>query len=232
MPFWAASGLRSPWRGLAAVPRADGVGLHAEFEFCRFVGAGRKTNRKTCCGVHRWSAKVTPVQLSPAVACLSVPCVGPNRSKTARRSSRNTTCCAIPRRTANDCGTRWLPPGPWLRTDFRSGPGGGYAAPTPTTDGKLVYVVFGSSVIAALDFDGRVVWRKEITPYTFDVTIGSSPVLFHDTLLMLCAMANKSDSKLVAYDKADGSIRWETPLPETGFGHSTPVLIKPAADRN
>lgn len=118
-----------------------------------------------------------------------------------------------------------VPPGPWLRTDFRSGPGGGYAAPTPTTDGRFVYVVFGSSVIAALDYQGRVVWRKEIVPFTFDVTIGSSPVLFNDSLLMLCAMANRNDSKLVAYDKADGSIRWETPLPETGFGHSTPVLI-------
>src|SRR5262249_25171046 len=45
-------------------------------------------------------------------------------------------------------------PGPWLRTDFRSGPGGGYAAPTPATDGQRVHVVFGSSVIAALDFNG------------------------------------------------------------------------------
>ena len=116
-------------------------------------------------------------------------------------------------------------PGPWLRTDFRSGAGGGYAAPTPTSDGKLIYAMFGSSVIAALDFDGRVVWRKEITPYTFDVTIGSSPVLFHDTVLVLCAMAQKTDSKLVAYNKADGSIRWVTSLRETGFGHSTPVLI-------
>ena len=61
-------------------------------------------------------------------------------------------------------------PGPWLRTDFRSGPGGGYAAPTPTTDGKLVYVVFGSSVIAAIDFKGKVIWRREIKPHTFDVT--------------------------------------------------------------
>ena len=26
---------------------------------CRFIGAGRKTNSKTCCGVRRWSAKVT-----------------------------------------------------------------------------------------------------------------------------------------------------------------------------
>lgn len=68
-------------------------------------------------------------------------------------------------------------PGPWLRTDFRSGPGGGYAAPTPTADDKRVYVVFGSSVIAALDLEGALVWRKDIRPYTFDVTIGSSPVL-------------------------------------------------------
>jgi outer membrane protein assembly factor BamB len=117
-------------------------------------------------------------------------------------------------------------PGPWLRTDFRSGPGGGYAAPTPTADDERVYVVFGSSVIAALDLEGRVVWRKEIKPHTFDVTIGSSPVLFKDTLLMLCAMSNKKDSKLVSYDKSDGSIRWQTPLPHTGFAHSTPVRIK------
>lgn len=116
-------------------------------------------------------------------------------------------------------------PGPWLRSDFRSGPGGGYAAPTPTTDGQRVFVVFGSSVIAALDFEGRVVWRKEIVPHTFDVTVGSSPVLFENTVLMLCAMANKKDSKLIAYDKADGSIRWEAALPQAGFAHSTPLKI-------
>ena len=49
-----------------------------------------------------------------------------------------------------------VPPGPWVRSDFRSGPGGGYACPTPATDGKLVYCAFGSSVIAALDFQGKI----------------------------------------------------------------------------
>jgi hypothetical protein len=83
-------------------------------------------------------------------------------------------------------------PGPWRRVDFRSGPGGGYAAPTPAADGKRVYVVFGSSVIAALDFDGRVVWRHAIVPHNFDVTVGSSPILFEDTVLMLCAMTTLS----------------------------------------
>jgi len=116
-------------------------------------------------------------------------------------------------------------PGPWLRSDFRSGPGGGYAAPTPCTDGKLVWVVFGSSVIAALDYEGKVVWRNEIVPYTFDVTIGSSPVLYGDTVLMLCAMAKPADSCVIAYEKTTGNIRWRQSLAGTAFGHSTPVII-------
>ena len=111
-------------------------------------------------------------------------------------------------------------PGPWKRNDFRSGPGGGYAGPTPCTDGKLVYVVFGSSVIAALDFEGKEVWRKEIVPYTFDVTIGTSPLLYRDTVLFACMMAKKQDSKIIAFDKKTGDLKWETPMPQTGFGHS------------
>ncbi len=117
-------------------------------------------------------------------------------------------------------------PGPWLRNDFRSGPGGGYAAPTPTTDGKLVYVVFASSVIAAFDYDGKLAWRDVIEPHGFDVTIGTSPVLYKDALLMLCAMSNKKDSRLVVYNKSDGSVKWKTPMPQTGLAHSTPVLIE------
>ena len=118
-----------------------------------------------------------------------------------------------------------IPPGQWLRTDFRSGPGGGYAAPTPATDGKLVFCAFGSSVLAAVDFAGRIVWRNEIEPHTFDVTLGSSPVLYRDTVILLCAMAKKRDSRLVAFEKATGKIKWQTPLPTTGFGHGTPILI-------
>ena len=118
-----------------------------------------------------------------------------------------------------------VPPGPWLRTDFRSGPGGGYACPTPATDGSLVFCAFGSSVLAALDFQGKIVWRKEIAPHTFDVTLGTSPVLYQDTVVLFCAMAVSKDSRVVALQKSDGQLKWESPLPATGFGHSTPVLV-------
>ena len=49
-----------------------------------------------------------------------------------------------------------------------------------------MYVVFGSSVIAALDYKGELVWRKEITPHRFDVALGASPVLFEDTVVVQC----------------------------------------------
>ena len=38
-------------------------------------------------------------------------------------------------------------------------------------------------------------------------------------------MAKPSDSKVVAFDKAKGEVKWEEKLPNTGFGHSTPVVI-------
>jgi outer membrane protein assembly factor BamB len=119
-----------------------------------------------------------------------------------------------------------IPPGPWLRTDFRSGPGGGYACPTPATDGRLVFCAFGSAVMAALDFEGRIVWRKEIVPYSFDVTLGSSPVVFGDTVILVCAMAKPSDSRVLALEKQTGKVKWEQKLANTGFGHSTPLLIE------
>jgi hypothetical protein len=63
-------------------------------------------------------------------------------------------------------------PGPWLLKDLR----GGYSAPTPCTDGERVYVLFGSSALAALDFNGKQVWPGGVaqTSLRFSVT---SPLL-------------------------------------------------------
>jgi outer membrane protein assembly factor BamB len=89
-----------------------------------------------------------------------------------------------------------------------------------------VYVAFGSSVVAALDFAGRLAWRREIVPHAFDVTLGTSPILYCDTLLVPCAMADAKQSRIIAYDKNSGDVRWEHKMPGTGFGHSTPVIVR------
>lgn len=118
-----------------------------------------------------------------------------------------------------------VPPGPWMRNDFRSGQGGGYAACTPVTDGKLVYCVFSSSIIAAIDFEGKIAWQNKIVPFDFDVTIGSSPVIFRDTVLMYCAMREKAHSSVIAYNLSDGQIKWQQKLPDVAFSHTSPVVI-------
>jgi outer membrane protein assembly factor BamB len=119
-----------------------------------------------------------------------------------------------------------VPPGPWKKNDFRNGPSGGYAAATPATDGKRIYAAFGSAVIAAVDFQGKVVWHKDVKPYTFDVTLATSPILYNGTLLMVCTMSKKEDSRVIAYDPATGDVKWTEPLIDTDFGHSTPVIIQ------
>jgi outer membrane protein assembly factor BamB len=115
-----------------------------------------------------------------------------------------------------------IKPGPWKLKDLR----GGYAAPTPATDGERIYVLFGSSVIAALDLAGKELWRKEIAPYFWDVCLGSSPVLFGDTVLVLADGTKPEQSRLIAFDKKTGDIAWEKARPKANFNHSTPLLIE------
>ena len=114
-----------------------------------------------------------------------------------------------------------IEPGPWQLKDLR----GGYSCSTPCTDGERVYALFGSSVLAALDFDGKLQWRKEIAPYGWDVAIGTSPILYKDTVLVLADAASSKNSRLIAYDAKSGEIRWEQKRPTSSFSHSTPVVV-------
>lgn len=111
--------------------------------------------------------------------------------------------------------------GPWLLKDLR----GGYTAPTPAADADRVYVLFGSSVAAALDRDGKVIWRKEITPFTFDVAIGVSPVLYKDTVLVTWDLTGKA-SRVIALDAKTGDVKWEKKRPAADWAHSTPTLAE------
>jgi outer membrane protein assembly factor BamB len=113
-----------------------------------------------------------------------------------------------------------VPPGKFILTDLR----GGYGAPTPCADGERVYVVFGSAVIAALDFDGHVLWRRELSKTNFGVARGSSPILYQDTVVYL-ADQNMKTSSLIAFDKKTGNVKWEALRPDTGFAHTTPALV-------
>jgi outer membrane protein assembly factor BamB len=85
--------------------------------------------------------------------------------------------------------------------------------------------LFGSSVLAAIDTGGKQVWRKEIAPYAWDVAIGTSPILYKDTILVLADGTRPEQSRLIAFDKKTGEAVWTQSRPTSNFSHSTPLLI-------
>jgi outer membrane protein assembly factor BamB len=98
----------------------------------------------------------------------------------------------------------------------------GYNVPTPVTDGKHVFALFGSAVLAALDFDGKIVWREEL-PHPRDVDGGvcGSPILVEDNLII----AGLGDVGLRALDKTTGKVKWEQKT-KTRNTMPTPALLR------
>jgi hypothetical protein len=80
-------------------------------------------------------------------------------------------------------------------------PTGGYSSPTPVTDGRDVYVLFGNGLAACYDLDGNRRWLKLIEHPTAAFGHGASPVLVKDKLLV-------HFEDLVALDVRDGSEVW------------------------
>ncbi len=81
------------------------------------------------------------------------------------------------------------------------------ATPTPVTDGRYLYVWFGTGQIAALDSSGARVWMrhlgKEYSPFDVSWGHGSSPVLYKDLVILLCD--HQSSSYLLALDARTGT---------------------------
>jgi len=98
----------------------------------------------------------------------------------------------------------------------------GYTVPTPVTDGKHVFALFGSGVLTALDFDGKIVWREEL-PRLKDVDGGicSSPILYENTVII----PSIAESGLCAFEKETGKVKWEQKSRDRNR-MSTPALIR------
>ncbi len=110
-----------------------------------------------------------------------------------------------------------IPPGPCRVDNFYHG----YAVPTPVTDGKHVFVLFGSAVLAALDLEGQIAWREAL-PVRKEVDGGvcSSPILYEDSVIVV----NLAEGGLRALDKATGKVKWEQKTKESNR-MATPTLL-------
>jgi outer membrane protein assembly factor BamB len=105
---------------------------------------------------------------------------------------------------------------------------GSFASPTPVTDGKLVYAFFGSEGVYAYDTDGRLRWQKSLGGIkTLGVGVGTSPVLYHDLLILQCDEDNGDASFITALDKRTAREVWRVPR-KVQASWATPVIVRAA----
>jgi outer membrane protein assembly factor BamB len=111
---------------------------------------------------------------------------------------------------------------PWDNRHKRSS----FAAPTPVTDGKLVYAWFGPSGLYAYDFSGKLAWKKMLEgPATLGLGTGTSPILYNNLLILLCDEDSGAKSFVIAFDKRDGKEVWRAPR-KVQVSWATPVIVK------
>jgi outer membrane protein assembly factor BamB len=104
--------------------------------------------------------------------------------------------------------------------------------PSPTTDGKSLFVYFKSGNLAALDLSGKLLWQTNLVagfgPENLFWDQGASPVLTSDSVIV--ARMHHGDSWLAAFDKASGQLRWkagrnyETAV-EGDNSYTTPLVL-------
>jgi outer membrane protein assembly factor BamB len=114
------------------------------------------------------------------------------------------------------------------------------ASPSPVTDGQLVIVHFGNGDLAAYDFAGDCLWRRNLQQdhgrYTIWWGHANSPVLCGEVVISVCIQDSlvdlgkpESPSYVVAHDKRTGAVRWKTMRPtrataEPCDAYTTPLV--------
>ncbi|MDP7276786.1 MAG: PQQ-binding-like beta-propeller repeat protein [Planctomycetaceae bacterium] len=95
----------------------------------------------------------------------------------------------------------------------------GYAASTPATDGKHLFVFMGKSGVYCLDLAGKQVWHADVGGGTSGWGSGCSPVIYKDLVIINASVESGS---LVALDRRTGKPVWKTGGISSSW--NTPVL--------
>jgi outer membrane protein assembly factor BamB len=105
------------------------------------------------------------------------------------------------------------------------------ATPSPVTDGKLVFALFGTGQLVAINPNGSVAWQRHLgrDHGAFDVQWGhgSSPVVHNGSVILLCD--HPSSSYLLALDAQTGKERWKADRGKGRSSYSTPLVVPGAS---
>ncbi len=111
------------------------------------------------------------------------------------------------------------------------------SSPSPSTDGRHVWVMTGTGILKAFDFDGKEIWARDIQKdygrFGQEHGYGASPLLDGDALYVpvLHGSRTRDASYLLRIDAATGKTVWRVERPtqaryESPDSYTTPALLR------
>jgi len=103
----------------------------------------------------------------------------------------------------------------------------GYAAPTPVTDGRRVCAIFPTGDIGCFNFDGRLLWSRNLGLPDSIYGYASSLEMYQDMILIQYDQGYAEDEKsaVLALDFQTGRTIWETKRPVSG-SWTSPIVVQ------
>ena len=148
---------------------------------------------------------------------------------TSRNDGRRVSVLSFDRSDGTLLWETDAPDGPAERHHGKNTP----ASATPTTDGERVYASFGSRGLLAVDFDGNVVWHRDLGRIDNYHGPAGSPLLYRDTVIIYqdqgASLGRGGDRApdgafVIALDTRTGETRWRTDR-SASVGWGTPIAV-------
>ncbi|MBM4102602.1 MAG: hypothetical protein FJ263_00925 [Planctomycetes bacterium] len=101
-------------------------------------------------------------------------------------------------------------------------PDHGFGSFTPVTDGKFVWAQFGSQGMYCFDFDGKLVWKKDLVQMKTRFGEAGSLAIAGDAVIVVTD--NENESFIWAFNKTTGETIWKKQRDEQTT-HATPLVL-------
>ena len=115
----------------------------------------------------------------------------------------------------------------WATGSVVCNPFGGVAAPTPASDGRLIFAFYSSNDLACFDLDGNLRWYRGLghdwPGVRNDVGMASSPLVLGRTVIV--QLDTPSDSFVAGIDTRSGETRWRIER-EKGAIWASPTVLR------
>jgi len=130
----------------------------------------------------------------------------------------------------------------WNKQIHRQKPGhkqrfNSYASSTPATDGRYIYVLAFDGTLAAVSYEGDVIWKYQEFEYYSEHGLAVSPVLYRDLVIVPFDYSSSGPNKklgwqipwdkavIIAVNKNTGKVQWRGRRGLSRIAHVTPQIL-------